>query len=266
MTDLTDYGQPVPPDPATQTSAALVDTWQALMDVHPEAWIDRTGGVTACATGIPTPALNGVFVSTLDPDPADIRRYLAEMRRRGLPHMLQLRPETHAEAVAVPAVEEMTPADDVPLMRLDDLSALEHAARELAPGLAVRQIEPRDARLHAEIASAGFGEELDFFIRLLPPPVMASEGMRVYVGEVDAELVSTALGVTRDGAVGIFNVATTAAHRRRGYGAAITARAIQDGVAGGASWAWLQSSPSGYGVYEALGFRTLERWRCWVSA
>src|SRR5215210_481155 len=90
VTDLTDYGQPVPPDLAAQTSSALVDTWQALMDVHPEAWIDTTGGVTACATGIPTPALNGVFVSTLDPDPADIRRYLAEMRRRGLPHMLQL--------------------------------------------------------------------------------------------------------------------------------------------------------------------------------
>jgi len=83
--------------------------------------------------------------------------------------MLQLRPETHAAAVAVPAVEEMTPADDVPLMRLDDLSALERMARELAPGLAVRRIEPRDARLHAEIAAAGFGEELDFFVRLLPP-------------------------------------------------------------------------------------------------
>jgi len=151
-------------------------------------------------------------------------------------------------------------------MRLDDLSALERVARELPPGLAVRKIEPRDARLHAEIAAAGFGEELDFFVRLLPPAVIASEGMRVYVGEVGGELVSTALGVTRDGAVGIFNVATTAAHRRRGYGAALTARVIQDGVAGGASWAWLQSTTSGYGVYEALGFRTLERWGCWVSA
>jgi N-acetylglutamate synthase len=64
--------------------------------------------------------------------------------------------------------------------------------------------------------------------------------------------------------VGVFNVATPSRHRRRGYGAAVTARVVADGVAAGASWAWLQSSPSGYAIYERLGFRTLERWLTWV--
>ena len=59
-------------------------------------------------------------------------------------------------------------------------------------------------------------------------------------------------------------LATPADHRRHGYGAAITAHVVEDGFANSASWAWLQSSPSGYAVYEALGFRTLERWLTWV--
>jgi hypothetical protein len=46
----------------------------------------------------------------------------------------------------------------------------------------------------------------------------------------------------------------------------VTARAAADGFAAGATWAWLQSSTTGYHVYEALGFRTLERWLCWVRA
>jgi predicted GNAT family acetyltransferase len=103
-------------------------------------------------------------------------------------------------------------------------------------------------------------------MRLLPPVVLNLDGMRAYVGEVDGEVVTTALGMTRADNVGIFNVATPPEHRRRGYGAAVTARAAADGFAAGATWAWLQSSTAGYHVYEAIGFRTLERWLCWVRA
>jgi len=63
---------------------------------------------------------------------------------------------------------------------------------------------------------------------------------------------------------GIFNVATAPAHRGRGYAAALTARIASDAFAAGAHCAWLQSSPSGYNLYQRLGFRTVERWECWV--
>ena len=54
--------------------------------------------------------------------------------------------------------------------------------------------------------------------------------------------------------------------RSRGYAAAVTARAVADGLSGGAEWAWLRSSPAGYPVYTRLGFKTVERWSSWVSA
>jgi ribosomal protein S18 acetylase RimI-like enzyme len=248
---------------ADQTAAALIDTWGALMEVHPDAWMEVSDGISACATGIPSAGLNGIWCSRRDPDPRELHRLLGELRQRGLPHLLELRPGSDAAAVAVAGEADLVPTDDMPLMRLDDPAAIDAGSAGVS-GLAIRELEPEDAALHAHTAAAGFGENPDHFVRLLPPPVMAMDGMRTYVGEVDGEVVTTAIGVTLADYVAIFNVATPPEHRRRGYGAAITARAIADGVAAGARWAWLQSSPSGYRVYEALGFRTLERWLCWV--
>jgi N-acetylglutamate synthase len=253
----------VSPDPADQTATALIHTWKALMDVHPDAWMEISDGIAACVTYIQSAGLNGVWSSTRDPDPSELRRLLGEVRGRGVPHLLELRPGANDAALAVAADSDLVPADEVPLMRLDDPSRLAEAA-EAAPGLIIRELEPNEAELHARVAAAGFGENPDHFIRLLPPVVMELEGLRMYAGEVDGEVVTTAIGVSREDYVAVFNVATPSGHRRRGYGAAITARVIQDGFANGARWAWLQSSPSGYRVYEALGFRTLERWLSWV--
>jgi N-acetylglutamate synthase len=252
-------------DPAEHTGGALSDTWRVLLDAHPDAWTESREGVSAWATGIPIASLNGVSCSRLDPDPEDIRSLLGELKARGLPHLLQLRPGSHPVAVAVAAQEGMTPGADVPLMRLDDPAALERAGAGAAD-LRIRQLGPDEATLHPRAAAAGFEEEPEHFLRLLPPAVMAMDGIRAYVGEVDGQVVTTALGFTRGGSVGIFNVATPPEHRRRGYGAAVTVRAAADGFAAGASWAWLQSTPAGYRVYESLGFRTLERWRCWVRS
>src|SRR5215210_7895242 len=228
-------------DPADVAATALVDTWGHLMALHPEAWMETHDGVSACATGIPSPGLNGVWCSSEDPDPAAIRLLLAKLRAIGVPHVLQVRPGAEAAAAVVADEDGYTPADDVPLMRLDDPARLE-GADEAVPQLAIRRLGADEGALHAQTAAAGFGEATETFARLLQPPVMSASGLRAYVGEVGGQVVTTALGVTRGEYVGIFNVATPAQHRGQGYGAAITARAAQDGLATGADWAWLQST------------------------
>ena len=92
-------------------------------------------------------------------------------------------------------------------MRLDDPARLE-PADQAVPELAVRRLGADEAALHAQTAAAGFGQDVDCFLRLLPPPVMSAYGLRAYVGEADGQIVTTALGVTRGDAVGVFNVAT----------------------------------------------------------
>jgi predicted acetyltransferase len=74
------------------------------------------------------------------------------------------------------------------------------------------------------------------------------------------------VGITLEPCVGIFNVATPARHRGRGFGCAVTARAVAEGASRGAAWSWLQSSPLGVSVYERLGFEVLEEWVCWLHA
>lgn len=112
-------------------------------------------------------------------------------------------------------------------------------------------------RLHAGLIGS-FGELLPRIEPLYAPEVMAAPGLMVYVARTGGELVSTATAWTRDGGVGIFNVATPPAHRGHGYGRAITEYAVRDGFAAGADLAWLEASQLGESVYRAMGFRQVE--------
>lgn len=119
--------------------------------------------------------------------------------------------------------------------------------------------------LHAGVAAAGFEVPEELFVQLVTPDLVRLPGVRCYLGEMGGEAVTTGLGVTLGEFVGVFNIATPPAHRRRGYGAAVTVRAVADGLAAGTKWSWLQSSPLGYASYARLGFQTVETWPCWVA-
>jgi ribosomal protein S18 acetylase RimI-like enzyme len=67
------------------------------------------------------------------------------------------------------------------------------------------------------------------------------------------------LGV--DAAVGW--VATVPEARRRGLGAAVTARAVEHAFDNGAELVVLEASPSGQPVYERLGFAAVGLDRIW---
>jgi predicted GNAT family acetyltransferase len=148
-------------------------------------------------------------------------------------------------------------------MVLDDASDLDAVA---APdGLTIRQLAPDEAELHVMTAAAGFGAPEHVFRHLVTHSSLSLPGVRAYLGEAGDHPVTTGIGMAQRGSVGIFNIATPPEHRGRGYGAAVTARAVADGLGGGSRYAYLQSSPDGFSVYLRLGFRTVEEWRCWLS-
>jgi ribosomal protein S18 acetylase RimI-like enzyme len=104
-----------------------------------------------------------------------------------------------------------------------------------------------------------FDEPGEVFARI-GEAALATPGARWYVGRVDGAVVSTGLGMTGATATGIFNVATTAAHRRRGHGSALTARAARDGFAEGAGLAYLQASAAGHSSCRRIGFRDVDEY------
>jgi hypothetical protein len=250
---------------AAAAAAALAASWQRLVGAIPAGWARRYGGAVAMVTGVQSPFLNGVWSERADPDPGIVADLLDRVAATGLPHCLQLRPG------GSPALSRLAEnlgmsrdPDDVPLMVLEDPAGLGRAQQ--VDGLVIRQLHPGEAELHVRMAAAGFEAPQEPFRQLVTPGMLGLPEVRCYVGEADGRLVTTGIGVTLGACVGIFNIATPPAERRRGYGAAVTARAVADGLAAGAAWSWLQSSLPGYPVYEQLGFRAVEFWQTWVSA
>jgi N-acetylglutamate synthase len=248
---------------ADETAVATLEAWGHLMDAHPDAWSEGEEHTRAFGTGIPSAAVNGVWSTRRDPDPDEVARLLDVLAGAGLPHALQVRPAAAATVAPVAEARGMAREEDAPLMRLDDPSRLAGARAE---DLTIRALEPDEASLHARIAATCFGEPEDHFVRLFVPELLQTGATTAYVGERGGEPVATAIAVRPGRHVGVFNVATLEPHRRRGYGAAITVRAIEDALAAGATWAWLQSTEAGYRIYEALGFATVERWATWMRA
>jgi N-acetylglutamate synthase len=213
-------------------------------------------------TGVAVPTLNGVWAFGADAERDTVLGLLERVAGAGVPHCLQLSPGCSGELRELGERRGMRRDADIPLMALAGGRELP----QLAQGdLVIEVLDPELAVVHAEVAAAGFRAPVEAFRQVMTPAVLGRSGVRTYVGKIDGDPVATGVGIGFENHVGIFNVATLPARRRHGYGAAITGRAVRDGLDRGARWAWLQSSPDGYGIYKKLGFRTLESWECWIA-
>jgi hypothetical protein len=187
----------------------------------------------------------------------------------------------HLEEGRLRAADLGTPF--IVMTRAGRTPTVEAAARELGltneiefPGMTVTPQELRapatgpkilradSAELLAQalaVGASGFGAPPALIASVYSIEVAQLEGLETYLARVDGVDVSTAVGFTVDKGTAIFSVATPEQHRGRGYGAAVTAAAVQGGFGRGAELAGLQSSPLGESVYRRLGFREVETYR-----
>jgi len=240
--------------------AALAEAVRRRHAAIPGSWRSEHAGVVAAVGGLPIATMNTIRLRSPDVDPEQVAAVLDQVAATGLPHCLELRPgDRHLADLA--RARGMVLDEVVPLMA----AVTAPVAHPWPDGLTVHRLEPAQAPLHVAVAAAGLGVDPGLLDRYCTPAFLATPGLAAYVGEVDGQLVTTCTALRQEGAVGVFDVATPPPFRRRGYAAAVTARAAADGLAAGCSFAWLQSSPMASGVYQAIGFATLERWDCWFS-
>ena len=246
------------------TSALVSDGRLLAQGLGEQAVFRAAGDAALLVSGVPAPFLNGIITARASVDLADVNHLLDAAELKSIPHCVQIRPGCDPQILELLRRRGFTEDEATPLMVMQP-AASDLAARAIHPELAIRVIDPDEAGLHAAVGAAGFDAPLELFEKFVTPNVLKQPGYRAYLGTVAGEPVTTALGVTAGEHVGVFDVATPAQHRGRGYGAAITARAALDGFDAGASFAYLQSSAAGYGIYQRLGFRTMETWTVWLS-
>ncbi|HEX6104202.1 MAG TPA: GNAT family N-acetyltransferase [Gemmatimonadales bacterium] len=137
---------------------------------------------------------------------------------------------------------------------------------DLAPGgLRIeRATTPQRIRDFAVVNAANWSPPDAQVLRFyeLAAPILASPEapLRLYVGYLGGEGVATSELTVSEGAVGLYNISTVEAHRRKGIGSALTLRPLVDARAEGHRLAVLQASEDGQGVYARIGFRATGRY------
>lgn len=252
---------------ADEVALALSAISERTRETRTHGWYRVGPTAEVFSNGIPIALFNGVFAPRggVDvPDPDEVGAALDGLKAEGLPYSLRYRPSAGALLEPLALERGLTLESEEPIMVLDDLQTLAHTPA--APELEIRRVTGSDYEAFLHAGAAAFEATYDEAAIVIPKVRLDDPAQRYWMGVVEGVPALIGCGVVVGEWVGIFNVGTAPAFRRRGYGAAITAQALRDGLEAGARHGVLTSSPMGFGVYSALGFRVIERWPFWVSA
>lgn len=127
------------------------------------------------------------------------------------------------------------------------------------PGLEIRPVRSSGELLDfARIVSRNWDPPdtnvLAYYQRAETLLLQPSCPLKLYVGYIEGEPVSSAELTLAGPTAGLYNIATLKEFRGRGIGTAITVAPLQDALAAGCETAILQAAPDGLRIYERVGF------------
>jgi ribosomal protein S18 acetylase RimI-like enzyme len=258
----------------TPDRAALEhENWIAYLtgvgECSPTVEIRRTGGVLRLRSAMPFDWFNQVLVERDDARAPDLLAAIGPASRGADDLVVRLREGTDDRFVeeltrggwVAGGAGTMTPG--MVAFPIDEFAAL----TQHLPGFELRRVtDESGVEDHRAVVADGFG-----VVRAVADGTSGFELLRtpactIYVGYADGLPVTSGMGWRSGRAIGVYAIATVPAARRRGYGEAMTARVIADGVAAGCDVAVLQASEAGRPIYERLGFRVDVRYNAYVKS
>jgi ribosomal protein S18 acetylase RimI-like enzyme len=209
-------------------------------------------------SGLPCDTFNLVCRARLAPDaaPARIRTAIDHFAQVGRPFSWWLCPgDQPADLSERLLAAGLQPAESALAMSagLDRLQT-----SELPANLQIRRVRT-PAQLHdfAQLLAAGAPPDpqvLRFYALAAPALLAADSPLWLYVGYLEEIPVATAEATVAGGVVGLYNIVTLAAYRRRGFGSALTLQPLLDAHAQGHRTAVLQAAADGVSIYTRIGF------------
>ena len=213
-------------------------------------------GLALKYTGVPAPGENGAFVTRPLRDAREqIAGAIAYFERRAAPYAILMRADLDPAAERACTELGLALVHTLPGMALAPLPARTPPAPSSLEIRIVRDAAAHD--LHVQTDAAGFEGDLELTRAVFPTSLIARPYAVEFLGFADGVPVATSVLVMTGRTAGVYGVSTIPAYRRRGYGEAMTWRAIAEGAARGCVMANLQSSDMGHAMYERMGFRVV---------
>lgn len=264
--------EPGTPDTALLIRRAQDNMITALMAGGSQsagARVERQHGIALIASGLPLHLFNVVLIDSDTAPRAAIESAVAILRDRGGPFAVALRriiDDPYLPLVRELGLEPMSERPWMPGMAMFPLPPTDDAATQDHGGLEIRVVtDERGIADHIAAGAAGFEIPIEWMERIVGADLLTVPGATLYAGYVDGIPVTSGLGVMTGRTIGVYNIATAEAARRRGFGATMTMRIVNDGAAAGCDVAILQASDMGRSVYERLGFRTVVDYDAYVD-
>ena len=250
----------------------LRESFRALATDRPAGDIREISGVSIASAGTSFQMFNAAFLSCPVGSPEDLERRIAtarvHFRARGLTwsfwvceDMLPLKARKRMERLFEGAGLRLTV--QLPGMLAERLLP----PRRALPEIEIRRVADEPTR-HAfcDIGCTCFHVPLNWFREIFLRRQLWDGDFVGYVGYSNGEPVATAATVIAAGAVGVYNVATLPAHRRRGHGEAVVRHALEQArQQSGCERTILQATQHGLALYLSMGYKTVTTVRVYAS-
>jgi hypothetical protein len=234
------------------------------------ARVHRDGGALTILSDIPFDWFNQVLIERPDATPAGLLAVMEEALGRGGGFVVRLREGADDRFIStltrtgLVAAGEAATTPGMVAFPIDRDVIADAIAPSRLPGFEIRQvIDGIGIDDHRKVVTEGFGSPSAVAFGSTCAGLLDHPDCTVYVGYAGGAPVASGLGWRTGRTIGVYAIATIPATRRNGYGAAMTARVVTDGLTAGCDVAVLQASELGRPIYERLGFQVAVRYRAY---
>lgn len=249
--------------PSTEILLRLTQEALSVFYCCAEKYVGRAmPGITMALSGEPVADLNYLVIDDASESAqAGFRGLVGHCDAQGLPFAVIVAPAVAEALDPLRAELDLVYATDWPLM-LCPGEAVQDYPRENVQSRPVR--DEADRQGLARVLAGAFQMPAESVLRAMPLRLFDSPSIEGWVAARDGAVQSTVTATWHGSVVGIWAMGTAPEAQGLGVGKALLSRVMHDARQRGAEAFFLGATPSGFPLYERLGYSTMADCPIWV--